>query len=192
MRMIRIKNKSDSGFSLIEIMVSMSLFITVIVISMGSILSVLDANRKSQSLRAVMDNLNFTLESMTRTIRFGNHYHCGSSGNTSLPLDCASGADSLTLVGPDNASVTYKLVSSRIDRIVDNGVSPQEAFVTSVDVTITKLTFYVFGSAEFNGGADLYQPQVILVISGYAGTKASSQSTFTIETTVSQRLFDFQ
>src|SRR3989344_8196571 len=117
----KIKNEKikrlTKGFSLIEIMVSLSLFIVVIVISMGSILSVLDANRKSQSLRAVMDNLNFTLESMTRSIRFGQNYHCGSSGDITASLDCTLGADSLTVKASNNLHVTYRLTGGRIARL---------------------------------------------------------------------------
>ena len=68
------KGGSNHGFTLIEIMVAVSIFSLIMVISMGSILSVFDANKKSQTLRTVMDNMNFTLEGMTRTIRFGRNY----------------------------------------------------------------------------------------------------------------------
>src|SRR3989344_3521226 len=156
----KIKNEKikrlTKGFSLIEIMVSLSLFIVVIVISMGSILSVLDANKKSQSLRAVMDNLNITLESMSRTIRFGQDYRSwGCPPLPPLPTDphdCNLGDSSLTVKASNASYVTYQLTNGRIGRVVDGG---SEAFITSPDVTITKLAFYVFGSAPYGGGTDL-------------------------------------
>ena len=52
---------TTGGFTLVELMVSVSLFAIVMVISMGSVVSVFDANKKSQSLRTVMDNLNSTI-----------------------------------------------------------------------------------------------------------------------------------
>jgi hypothetical protein len=99
------------------------------------------------------------------------------------------GDSNLTVRGVDGLPVTYSLSAGQIMRSINSGTARA---LTSPDVTITKLTFWVYGSAPFNGGANLLQPQVIIVISGYAGTKASTKSTFTLETTVSQRLIDFQ
>ena len=75
----RRKPRLLTGFTLVELMVSVSIFAIVMFISLGSILSILDANQKSKTLRSVMDNLNSAMESMTRTVRFGINYHCGSS-----------------------------------------------------------------------------------------------------------------
>jgi hypothetical protein len=167
------------------------------VISMGSILSIFDANRKSQSLRTVMDNLNFSLEAMTRTIRFGTNYHCGSTGTITLPLDCPDnfiGESSMTVKSSDNFQVTYKLVGTHIERDVcpPIGVCTLNYHVTSSDVTITNLKFRVIGATPYSVGGDLFQPQVIITISGNAGVKPSIKSSFSLETTVSQRMFDSQ
>ncbi len=171
-------------------MVSVSLFVLVLLVSSGSILAVFDANKKSQTLRSVMDNLNFTLESMTRTIRFGNTYHCDITiGTITTPRDCASGATSIAVKASDGTQVVYKLVGSRIARSIAGG---PDYYMTSSDLTVQILSFRVFGSPTFSNGADLYQPQVIMVIKGYAGVKQTTQSTFTLETTVSQRVFDSQ
>jgi len=183
---------TTGGFTLVELMVSVSLFAIVMVISMGSVVSVFDANKKSQSLRTVMDNLNSTMEAMTRTIRFGSVYHCDvSKGDITLPRDCGNNDSSSSFVvrAVDGKRVTYKLVGGAIARSIDGGPN---YFLTSGDVTIQALSFRVFGSPAYSGGADLYQPQVIIVVKGFAGTKATSQSSFTLETTVSQRQFDSQ
>ena len=174
-----------------EIMVSVSIFAIIMVISSSSVLSVFDANRKSQSLRAVMDNLNLTMEGFTRAIRFGTTYHCDVViGSLSSPRDCGgSGAASLSIKDANDAQVTYKLSGGSIVRSINGGT---EYNLTSSDVTVTNLTFRVYGSPLYNDGADLFQPQVIIVVSGFAGTKPTVQSSFTLETTVSQRIFDFQ
>jgi prepilin-type N-terminal cleavage/methylation domain-containing protein len=179
----------EEGFTLVEMMVSVSVFVIVMVISTGSILSVFDANNKSQNLRAVMDNFNFTMEGMTRTIRFGKNYHCDATQpNHLLPRDCAGGATSIEVLSPTGSQVVYKLSGTKIVRST-NGVDYD---LTASDVTITNLSFRVFGSPLYGGGTDLYQPQVIIVVSGYAGSKATTKSTFNLETTVSQRQFDSQ
>ena len=196
------KNNSKRGFTLVELMVSISIFTVIMTISMGSILGVFDVNKKSQSLRAVMDNLNFTLEVMTRTIRFGTNYHCNADvGSPSATRDCSS-SDTVTLNGStsqfvsssfavtnsEGVVVIYRLTDGRISRTIGSATY----FLTSPDVTITNLGFRVLGTDKFSVNEDLSQPQVIITIGGYAGlsTKPSSQSAFTLQTTVSQRLFD--
>lgn len=182
-----IKIFQKRGFTLIELMVSVSVFSIVMLLSMGSILGVLDANQKSQTLRTVMDNLNFTLEGMTRSIRFGQNYHCGSGGDPALPADCASGNSSMSVTTSSGRIFTYKLVGGRISRSINGGA---DYFITSPDTTIQSLTFRVLGSSAYAGGSDTFQPEVIITISGFAGVKPTTKSSFTLETTVSQRSLD--
>lgn len=184
----KVNKKLVRGFTLVELMIASSLFLTVMLIVSGSILSVFSANQKSKNLRSVMDNLNLTLESMTRNIRFGNNYNCGSSGDTSLPLDCPSGSPSLTITDVSGNQVRYSTstVATRISRTI--GASTY--YITSPDVTVTYLRFFVLGSAPYTS-TDTRQPRVVVVVSGYVGTKATTRSTFTLQTTVSQRDLDF-
>lgn len=187
--------KQKKGFTLVEIMVSVSVFAIVMLISSSSIFGVFDSNRKSQSLRSVMDNLNLSLEAMTRTIRFGKNYHCDAqSGVITSPRDCSGGANSISVLDSNSVQVTYLLCTSgantgRIARSTDCVNGP---FITSSDVTITQLTYYVLGSTPYSSGSDVFQPRVIVVVSGYSGVKTSSRSTFNLQTTISQRQFDSQ
>ncbi len=191
------KKKQDRkrGFTLIEIMVSVSIFVVIMVISMGTIVTIVDANRKSQNLRTVMDNLNFTIEAMTRTIRFATNYHCDMNLETNLTTrDCFTVAkppsDSMYVDrAQDGVKVYYYLSGGRIARRIGAGA---EYFLTSSDVTITSLKFRVIGSTPYSNGQDTSQPMVIITIAGNAGTKATSRSSFTMQTTVSQRVFDSQ
>jgi hypothetical protein len=157
----------------------------------GSILAVLDANHKSQNFSNVMDNLNFAIDGMTRSIRFGQNYHCGSTGNLETPLDCSSGGSSLTVENSSGSVITYALSSGRISRRVDYG---QSSFITPSGITIESLSFWVFGSSPYNNGSDLKQPRVIIIIKGYSslGSNPLDKSSFTIETLASQRKLDIQ
>jgi prepilin-type N-terminal cleavage/methylation domain-containing protein len=187
------KTKSyDSGFTLVELMVAVSIFTIVMVISMGSIMSVIDANKKSQTLRAVMDNLNFSMESMTRDIRFGENYHCGITDPPSLtlPYDCAAGDSVLNFRSADGPQVVYKLVGNRVVKTVTIASVPTDFYVTSPDVVIQDLTFRVYGSPPYFSSNNLSQAKVVLIIRGYAGVKETTKSSFILETTISQRKLD--
>lgn len=188
--------KFNKGFTLVEIMVSISVFAVIMLISSGSIYSVFDANRKSQTLRGVMDNLNLSLEAMTRTIRFGSRYHCDitQGGGLNTVRDCAGGANSIAVLDSNGAQVVYQLCTSgantgRIARSIDCNTGP---FVTGTNVTITSLNYYVLGSTPYSTGNNVIQPRVIISIAGYAGTKSTSRSDFKLQTMISQRLFDSQ
>lgn len=191
-----LSKKTKKGFTLIEIMVSISVFSIVMLVSSGSIFSVFDANRKSQTMRSVMDNLNLSLESMTRTIRFGYRYHCDitQGGGLNTTRDCAGGANSIALLDSNSAQVVYQLCTSgantgRIARSADCNAGP---FITGTDVTINTLNFYVLGSDTYSASTNLVQPKVIISITGHAGTKTSSRTDFRLQTMVSQRIFDSQ
>jgi prepilin-type N-terminal cleavage/methylation domain-containing protein len=178
------KKVSERGFTLIEIMVSLSVFIIIMTISLGSILSILEANDKSQTKKTAMDNLNFAVESMSRTVRFSTNYYCGTTSTNPPPaLDCASGGSSLSVRGPSGVLITYSLSGGRIIKTVNGSASP----VTSSEITVNRLTFYVFNSALY---PDLGQPKVLVVLSGTVGNKASTQSVFNLQTLMSQRKID--
>lgn len=191
-------HKNNKGFTLVEIMVAVSIFAVIMVISAGSIVSIFDANKKSQTLRTVMDNLSLTMESMVRTIRFGTKYHCDiTTGVITEPRDCfdSVGSDSLSVLSTDGDQISYSLDDSRILR-EKNGT--ESYYLTSNDVTITDLSFWVYGSLSYadeitpGPPEDPAQPMVIIVIRGFAGDKPTSRSEFTLQTEVSQRSFDFQ
>ena len=62
------------GFTLIELMVSVSIFAIVTLITSGAFIILADIYRKTQTNRAVMDNLNLAMDTMTLQIREGKNY----------------------------------------------------------------------------------------------------------------------
>ncbi len=189
-----------SGFTLIEIMVSVSIFLMIMVMSSGAILGVFESNRKSQTLRSVMDNLNLTMETMTRNIRFGSTYHCNASnfdGIEDEPLqtaDCTS--NSIVFIDSSGQYTGYQFYSSGGTKTMRSrswsiGTNPPSyRSIISSDVTIDKASFWVYGSNSYASG-DRKQPKVVIAIDGYVGSKPTTKSSFHLETTVSQRKFDF-
>ncbi len=71
----------QSGFTLIEMIVSLAVFSGVITIAIGALLVLVAANDQLQGEQSVMTNLSFALDSMTREIRTGTEYHCRSANN---------------------------------------------------------------------------------------------------------------
>ncbi len=185
----------SKGFSLVELLVAIAIFVVILTFSMGSLLSVLDAGRKARSLKSVMTNLNFTLEIMSREIKFGKNYRCGvATSFPPAPLNCtgqSSPGTAISFVSSEGQNIIYKINSAGngIEKSINGGTS--YLAVTAPEVTIQDLRFYVFNSYPQSGSSpDDAQPRVVILIRGYAGEKPSLQSNFTLQTTVSQRSLD--
>lgn len=176
----------SGGFTLIELMIALALFTVIAFISIGAILSIFDANRRSQASKTIVDNLNYSIESMARTVRFGTNYHCGASGVLSAPQNCNTGASSDTLLAVTfNGSVNvFRLNGTALQKSTNGGATYTN--ITPPEVVIQYLRFYVLGSTF----GDVNQPYVLAVIKGYAGNKPTAQSNFTIQTMMSQRSLD--
>ncbi|MBI2099826.1 MAG: prepilin-type N-terminal cleavage/methylation domain-containing protein [Candidatus Vogelbacteria bacterium] len=174
----------NRGFTLIEIMVAISIFTIVAVIAVGALITANRVNQKAQSIKLVMDNLNYAMESMTFKMRRGGPYYCGDDLlNTPPPSvtsqNCVSGGNSLAFLTPKSApspeTVVYGLRSGKI-AISRQGASPVD--ITSSAATITHLRFYVPSSSV---------GQVTIIISGYAQV-GHEQTEFALQTTVSERI----
>lgn len=187
------KNEKQKGFTLIEIMTALSIFIIVITVSMGSIIGVFDTNRKSRSLKIVMSNLNTALETMSREIRFGRNYHCEldnlSGGNFTPPLNCnvPGGGVLLSFLSNDGEQIVYVLNDDgAIEASFDGGSSYTP--ITAPEINIQNLSFYVVGAGE--APANTLQPKVYISVRGEAGGTDKTKTSFAIQTMVSQRYLD--
>ncbi len=165
-----------------------------------------ESDRKVQTLKSVVNNLNFALDAMSRSIRIGTNYHCDVA-QTPLesPRDCtATPATSFSFKTPigasvvaSNAQVSYCLGSgstcasdgNALLRSIDGGPYTP---LTSSEVQISTLSFYVTGAAQVG-----VQPKVTILISGKVVVSGSGIcgstaecSEFNLQTSVTQRFYD--
>ncbi|MFZ2049082.1 MAG: prepilin-type N-terminal cleavage/methylation domain-containing protein [Minisyncoccia bacterium] len=178
------EGSTTEGFTLVEMMTAISLFLVIMTISMGSILNVFDVNRKSESMKTVMDNLNFAIETMSREMRFGRIYHCGATEPFTTPVDCiATPGTQISFLSSDNQQITYRLINNQVEKKIDNG---DFIAVTAPEITIENLSFYVVGTASNDG----LQPKALITIRGKSGAKINTTTEFSVQTLVSQRQLD--
>ncbi len=171
---------TNKGFTLIEMMTALSIFAIVMTVSMGSILGIFSANRQARSLQAVMSNLSLALESMSKEMRYGTNYHCGS-GAVTTPQNCAAGDTLMSFLSSENVQITYRLSGTTLEK---QGGSGNFEPVTAPEVEIDSLAFYTLGAGTDN----LLQPKVLIKVKAHTGDK--NQSSFTLQTLISQRLVD--
>jgi prepilin-type N-terminal cleavage/methylation domain-containing protein len=194
------KQKYTPGFTLVEMLVSIAIFSIVMVVALGALLSMSVATRKAEAINSAVNNLSASIESMSRSIRTGAIYHCGSSGSQGNTQDCVAAPQPyFTYIGYDGRQVTYCLSNPgattcntsttcsagtcSVLRSINNGAF---SALTAPEVRVTNFGFYVTGSTE----GDTVQPKVVLFISGTVSVTATQNSNFTIQTAVAQRIFD--
>ncbi|OHA84516.1 MAG: hypothetical protein A2408_00760 [Candidatus Yonathbacteria bacterium RIFOXYC1_FULL_52_10] len=191
-----ILNKEEKGFTLVELIVSMGLFTVVIFGTTSVLLVMLDANRKAQSMRGVMEGLNFALDDVGRSVRVGKEFQC--LGQSEVPplyttprntavfkaeTDAAAGCWGIS-IQLDYGVVTYYRLGNGIRKTLvrsDGSVEYAGLLLTPPEIVANTITFHVIGNQTGD------QPRVLLRIVGIAGF-GDSQSTFNIQTAVTARL----
>lgn len=196
----------QGGFTLIEIIVSLAIFTIVAVIAVGAFLKIIDANKKSQTLKTAINNVNFALESMTRELRVGSRYSCynnpvqlstitggtaGSCGGlggsvvyfNSSKKGTNNACDLIYAYWFDDTQKTIKKAEQAdcgaIIRADDTSFIP----VISKDAIIDAHSLIVTNETGSSGP----QPKVFVRIKGHAGVKKQNTTYFDVQTTVSQR-----
>ncbi|MEX0931633.1 MAG: type II secretion system protein [Candidatus Paceibacterota bacterium] len=185
------KNLSK-GFSVIELIVAVFIFSIVMTISIGALLSMVDANRKARTLETVINEVNFSMESMLREVRLGTNYWCGYVWSASFPLveethgeDCENGGNRIGFLSQDTVNTITYYVDGGVIKRAENGV-PSD--VTSDNVTITRFDVYVFNARENRN--DL-QPLAVFVVEGETNFgNEKYQSTFSLQTSATPRKYD--
>ncbi len=183
------KNKStkklNKGFTLVELMVSTSIFSIIMLSSIGALFTLLGVSRNSRAAHTAMDNINFALESIVRSIGTGTGYACGDNPEDleeTAGEDCKNGGSVLSFFhqkSKDNRVFYYK----RDNKIYRKEAEDDEIQLVSDDIKIDDLTFYVVGA----GIRSQAQPRVFIKIKGEAKIKDSEYVPFNIQTLVSQR-----
>jgi prepilin-type N-terminal cleavage/methylation domain-containing protein len=196
-----IKPGSIRGFTLIELMVAVSIFAIVMMVGVGALLTMVEANKRAQGINQVSNNLNAAVEQMSRSIRVGSTYYCGDTAVPPSPLilsqprDCANNGGLLfafeaTGGDPDDIGdqVVFRLNGTQLERSLESGANGTWVALTAPEVKISNFRFYVTGSTPLGSG-DTEQPRVLMIIRGVAELQGI-QTDFTVQSSVTQRLID--
>lgn len=196
------KKAVNQGFTLVEMLVAITVFAVVTLIATGSVLKISDAYRRAQALEGVMNNLNFALETMTREIRTGINYRCEDNtlsitSFSEVPRDCVQGRSPevgntlVFLPSNDTEEVAYQFMNPAdgigyIQYCRQNAPSIECTRLTSPNVDIEYMKLYVDGSQAGEGR----QPTAVMSIKGAVTLGGQRSSTFNLQTTMVQRVLD--
>lgn len=203
--MQKIINKKESGFTIIEVMISVALFTTIIIVGIGALINAGNLHNKSSKVRSILDNLSFVMEDMSRNLRTGDTYMCSTGGAGSGP-DCSDGDTIIfnnNTAGIAGEKWLYAFTESSIysgSFNIIKATSPNlDTFpVMSVDnvvqlnpdeIRLDPSSGFTVVGAETADNLDVFQPYVIIRLSGKIIYK-NNEIPFKLETSVSQRFND--
>jgi len=179
-------SRHNQGFTLIELIVSMAVFIILLGIIVNIFVSALRTQRSMVSLRLVNDNASLTLEQMAREIRTGYNFYIGDGkdpcAKVGAPVSVSSG-DKLGFCNSTGSNIVYNLDSESIKRSIDDGKNFNS--ITGDNVKIKKLNFILVDkTSNFKGE---WPPRITIVMELIPGDVNLSEFTTNIQTTISGR-----
>lgn len=185
------------GFTLIELMVSLTVFSIVMVVSVGTLLIMIDSNAKAQALYSSSVNLSFALDSMTRELRTGYKYECRTtmvSHASALPTgrgDCDTAGSPGVFIAftreRDGVRMAYQLNGSSLEQKIGSG---DWLTITSEDVVVNIFEMVVTNTATVSGGGDGEQPIINLKVRGYVNNGLDQDTDFNIQSHIVERRLD--
>jgi len=190
------KLQNERGFTLVEIMVSISVFSIIMVTGMGALVTITRSYQRSRDQAAVTNAIHFALDSMVRDIRIGNAYYADDfDGLEDFPNEYryhdSDASFVLNLMGiPDRGHLRYIFDQNQSPYLVRyqsvaGVVGEYPMLVDFGDITISKALFRVVGSDP----SDLIQPSVFVYL---RGENDETGANFILQTFISQRSLDVQ
>jgi len=195
------KNNNQRGFTIIETMIAVSLFVVVVMSGMAALLNANLIQQKSQSMRSIIDNMSFILEDISRNLRTGTDVECFQkvtetaitiSGNAhscsdgwAIAFESADGHHNNT-----DQWVYYISDDGKIFKSVEKAAAGSFIQLTPEEVVIDIASsgFSVLGAEQLSSG-DEQQPFSTIRLVGNITFK-DVVTPFSLQTSVSQRGID--
>jgi len=182
------KNK---GYTLVEIMVGITIFMIIIAAPVGFFVSSLRAQQKILFSQQLLDNISYSMEYVTRALRMAQKDINGNCINKNMNYEITRSGNGIKFLNYHNTCQEFywdNVSSPRRLQEVENAVTLP---LTSDDIDVIS---FKIGSADSWDQGDSEQPKVTLYleIKGIKSQKAELQPEIKIQTTISQRNLDTQ
>ncbi|HEU0085761.1 MAG TPA: prepilin-type N-terminal cleavage/methylation domain-containing protein [Candidatus Paceibacterota bacterium] len=187
--MIHFNKNTQGGYTIIEMMVAVSVFLVVLMYGMVALLNSNMLQIRSKDAHSMMDNLSFIMEEISRDLRTGYDYHCIDDNNTSAssPHSCSFGRGISFMPSSDIETErwAYNINGGVLMKSIDGGNSFYP--LTSSDISIHEASGFSVLGAEPPPSKG--QPLARVFLEGTINSRGGV-TTFSLQTTVSQRLLD--
>jgi prepilin-type N-terminal cleavage/methylation domain-containing protein len=174
------KKKEMRGFSLIELLVSISLFTFVALIAVATLISTQQLNSRLKSTRVLYDNLYLVMDQIGRDLREGHGYVVNGNSIEFEPYDSTFALNKKFRYYLDNGRI--KKDKSSLSGAVYNVYESE--YVTIEGLQISDFILQTYGTDDFASG-DRRHPSVKIILKGR--TIEKPQIDFKLENYITQR-----
>jgi hypothetical protein len=200
-----IKNKK--GYTIIETMIAISLFIIIIMAGMGALLNANLLHQKSRDMRSILDNMSFVMEDISRNLRTGYNFHCIDVDNfTPAVLSTIKSGENcwgIAFESQDGSASNQndqwvyfirndgKIFKATSAPYTNPDTDPASQFIqlTPDEVVINSVSGFSVLGAEAVSAGNRQQPFVLIRLVGLI-TYKNVTTPFSLQTSASQRLID--
>ena len=181
--------KNKSGVSLIELIVSITLFSVLMLAATQIFKMVVDGQRGAISAQNVQENIRYAMEKMSKEIRMARISNTDCSGAAvNKVFNTANGGSKLYFKNKNGDCVAYYLENNRLKIEVCVGVGAIADFITPAKVAVSNLKFFVVD--DLIGAFHSKQPYVTMVMDVKAAGLAMHEQKMKIQITVSSRYYE--
>ena len=178
-----LKNHYTSGFTLIEMLVAISLFAAVVAISAGAYLAIMKAQLKSINMKRVQEDSRYASEIIGREFRMGEVDY------TYYGEEVPSPTSTLVLINSRGTEIKFRLESERLEKKVGDG-----SFIplTQENIKVTDLKFYISPLTDpFVEGGPNIQPRVTICLTARSGSPGvpERETEIILQTTISSHMY---
>jgi prepilin-type N-terminal cleavage/methylation domain-containing protein len=176
----------QKGFTLVEMLVAIAIFMIVVTTTLGAFLKMVDVNKKVQSVRNAMDNANLAMETMMRNLRLGYDYCQVGPSCTQNSISFRDQSGNIVTYNLEEGpiAVGQEVAFFQMKRTINNGSS---VAITSPDIGIEDLQFEVVGGSIL----DAVQAHVKIFVKGKTLLPKNEHNfEFSFQSLATQRLYD--
>lgn len=181
------------GFTLIETMISISIFLIVIFYGISALVSVNLVGNKAQNMRSIIDGLSFIMEDMSRNLKTGFNYRCVTDANFSVnisePQTCSFGRAIIfeEATGDELDDGDQWIFNMSSDGVIFKSIDGGATFMqlSPDEIVLSPKSGFVVSGAE-PAVANSQQPIVTIRLIGYINNK-NVVTPFSLQATASQR-----
>ena len=173
----------NKAFTLIEVLIGISIFMVVIVSFLGLFGSAFSAQRRNLNAAYLLDNVSFTAEYMSRAIRMAQKDLLGTCIGSKNNFEIGTNSIKFLNCQPIICICQEFFLQNQVIMVDKNGVSQP---LTPSNLIVEKLNFEVLGQSQ----DDLIQPRITFGLQ--VRTEKEPYQSINIQTTVSQRQLDIQ
>ena len=180
------KLQTESGYSLIELMVAVGVFAIVVAATSGTFITSLRGQQKARTVQNTADNIRYAMEVMGKEMRMGKGFSTSNAGcpaSTTCRVQFYSNMPHRQppYLGP-NAQQEFFLSGNQIYFDDEVGAGPSAEAITSSNIRVNTLNFNLTGTPP----AD--QPRITMLVDATsAGGQPALETRIVAETTISPR-----